>query len=109
MAGLRASAFAFTGAIANKSGIVEDADLLILEEVGEISSEIQAQLLTFLEDGMYFSVGDTLEKHAKKSLQIKATTNRKENDFRPDFYSRFFKFNIYSINKVSLGLTIENQ
>ncbi|MDQ5988652.1 MAG: Anaerobic nitric oxide reductase transcription regulator NorR [Syntrophus sp. SKADARSKE-3] len=90
---------AFTGAIANKSGIVEDADLLILEEVGEISPAIQAQLLTFLEDGIYFSVGDTREKHAKKSLQIIATTNRKEDDFRPDFYSRFYKFNIPALYK----------
>ena len=60
----------FTGAIDNKPGLVEKADLLILEEIGELPHYVQAKLLTFLEDKKFRSLGDTEEKKAKKNLHI---------------------------------------
>ncbi len=89
----------FTGATQDKPGIVEDIDLLILEEIGDIKPEIQAKLLTFIEDGYFYSVGDTKEKRAKDTIQIIATTNKSEKDFRRDFYDRFFKFSIPAIHQ----------
>ncbi len=84
----------FTGAIENKPGLVEKADLLILEEIGELPHYVQAKLLTFLEDKKFRSLGDTEEKKAKKNLQIIATTNKKQKDMRPDFYDRFVKITV---------------
>ena len=83
----------FTGAIQNRKGLVESADLLILEEIGELSQPVQAKLLTFIEDGVYYQIGADEPKPARH-IQILATTNRTEKDFRPDFYHRFFHFEI---------------
>lgn len=84
---------AFTGATKTKKGFVDNANLLILEEIGELPSFIQAKLLTFIEDGIYYPVGATEPKEAGE-LQIVATTNKQQKDFRPDFYARFYRFNI---------------
>jgi DNA-binding NtrC family response regulator len=85
----------FTGAIKNKIGLVEIADLLILEEIGEIPQEIQAALLTFLEDRIFYRLGDTApQKSKKENLTIISTTNKKKRDFRQDFSDRFFRFPI---------------
>ena len=83
----------FTGAIRNRKGLVESADLLILEEIGELSQPLQAKLLTFIEDGIYYPIGADDPKPARHT-QILATTNRTEEDFRRDFYHRFFHFEI---------------
>ena len=83
----------FTGAIQNRKGLVESADLLILEEIGELTQPVQAKLLTFIEDGVYYPIGADEPKPARH-IQIVATTNRTEKDFRPDFYHRFFHFEI---------------
>ena len=83
----------FTGAIQNRKGLVESADLLILEEIGELTQPVQAKLLTFIEDGIYYPIGADEPKPARHN-QIVATTNRTEKDFRPDFYHRFFHFEI---------------
>ena len=84
----------FTGAIRNRKGLVESADLLILEEIGELSQPVQAKLLTFIEDGIYYPIGADAPKPARH-IQIVATTNRTEKDFRPDFYHRFFHLKMY--------------
>jgi DNA-binding NtrC family response regulator len=83
----------FTGAIQSRKGLVESADLLILEEIGELKQPVQAKLLTFIEDGIYYPIGADVPKSARH-IQIVATTNRTEKDFRPDFYHRFFHFEI---------------
>jgi hypothetical protein len=89
----------FTDATQDKPGLVVDTDLLILEEIGDIKPDIQAKLLTFIEDGFFYSVGDTKEKRAKETIQIIATTNKTEKEFRRDFYDRFFKFSIPAIHQ----------
>jgi transcriptional regulator with GAF, ATPase, and Fis domain len=84
---------AFTGAIRDKTGLVEIANggLLILEEVGELPFEAQAMLLTFIETGEYRRFGD--EKTRKSEVRIVAATNR-ESDLRADFRYRFFPYYI---------------
>jgi hypothetical protein len=89
----------FTGAIENKPGLVEKADLLILEEIGELPHYVQAKLLTFLEDAKFRRLGDNEEREAKKDLQIIATTNKKKEDMRLDFYDRFTKFTVPPLYK----------
>jgi transcriptional regulator with AAA-type ATPase domain len=89
---------AFTGALKKKDGLVETADLLIIEEIGELSREAQAKLLTFIEDGYYYPVGSVQAKTAK-DIQIVATTNKKKEDFRSDFYNRFFHFRVPSLHE----------
>ncbi|MGD0280651.1 MAG: sigma 54-interacting transcriptional regulator, partial [Smithella sp.] len=52
---------AFTDAKAAKEGWIEKSKggVLILEEIGELPLDCQAQLLTFIEDGKYHRVGST--------------------------------------------------
>lgn len=84
---------AYTGAVTDKIGIVEKAGngLLILDEIGELTQELQAKLLTFIEDKHYYRLGGTIRREAK-DLQIVATTNRTRKDFREDFWYRFYPF-----------------
>ena len=89
---------AFTGASKEKKGLVEMADLLVIEEIGELSKEVQAKMLTFIEDGYFYPVGGTQAK-AAKDIQIIATTNRKQGDFRNDFYNRFFHFRVPALHE----------
>jgi len=85
---------AFTGAMKDKEGLVKDADggVLILEEIGTLSPETQAMLLTFIEDGEYRKVGDTKVQKCK-NVQIVGATND-EGELREDFKNRFSPFHI---------------
>lgn len=89
---------AFTGADQAREGFVEKADLLILEEIGELAPFTQSKLLTFIEDKQYFRLGDNKIRIAK-DLQIVGTTNKREKDFRPDFYHRFFHFTVPALHE----------
>jgi len=68
-----------------------------LEEIGDIPPDIQAALLTFLEDGKYRKIGSIKEDTAK--LQLIGTTNKIQSDFRSDFWNRFNRFYVPSINE----------
>src|SRR5476651_1016091 len=50
---------AFTGAVKQKRGRVEEADggTVFLDEIGDMSRPLQAKLLRFLEDGTFTHVG----------------------------------------------------
>jgi two-component system response regulator PilR (NtrC family) len=84
----------FTGALANKPGLVELAHTgtLFLDEVGEIPISIQAKLLRFLQEHEFRRVGGTDEK--KIDVRIIAATNKKlefemeKGNFREDLYYR---------------------
>lgn len=84
----------FTGAVANKLGLVETAHTgtLFLDEVGEIPISIQAKLLRFLQESEFRRVGGTDGK--KIDVRIIAATNKrleKEMEsgvFREDLYYR---------------------
>ncbi len=91
---------AFTGAVKNKSGLIEvvNSGTLFLDEIGDVSPEFQTKLLRFLESGEYRPLGST---HTYKSdVRIIAATNRNlkklmENGlFREDLYFRLNVFNI---------------
>lgn len=84
----------FTGALANKQGLVETAHTgtLFLDEVGEIPLAVQAKILRFLQEGEVRRVGGTDQKII--DARIIAATNKnleKETElgnFRTDLYYR---------------------
>ena len=85
---------AFTGAVKQKIGQVEEANegTLFLDEIGEMSRSLQAKLLRFLEDGTFVRIGGTEEQRV--NVRIVAATNRdiieaiEEGEFREDLYHR---------------------
>jgi DNA-binding NtrC family response regulator len=85
---------AFTGAIRQKLGRVEEADggTIFLDEIGDMSRSLQAKLLRFLEDGSFTRVGGNDE--LKVDVRLIAATNRdiyeaiRQNNFREDLFHR---------------------
>ncbi len=85
---------AFTGAIKQKMGRVEEADggTIFLDEIADMSKPLQAKLLRFLEDGSFTRVGGTQE--LRVNVRLIAATNRdiagaiKESQFREDLFHR---------------------
>ena len=92
---------AFTGAIKDKKGFIEEANggTLFLDEIGEMPLELQAKLLRVLETNEYIPVGDST--HKKSNFRLIAATNRdlksesENHTFRSDLY---FRLNIFEIN-----------
>ena len=90
----------FTGAVANKKGLLEAADggTLFLDEIGNISLSTQAKLLRFIEAREFKAVGATLSKSVNIRL-ITATNKDLENmvadgNFRDDLY---YRINVFPI------------
>ena len=91
---------AFTGAIKDKKGLIEEASTgtLFLDEVGEMHIDLQAKLLRVLETNEFIKVGYT--KPTKVDVRIIAATNRdlqqevKEGKFRKDL---FYRINVFTI------------
>lgn len=85
---------AFTGAVANKKGLVEQAEggTLFLDEIADIPPIIQAKLLRFLQDSEYRPVGDNNVRKANVRILAAANKDMKketsENRFRSDLYWR---------------------
>jgi DNA-binding NtrC family response regulator len=85
---------AFTGATQIKKGKIELANggTVFLDEVGDISEELQTKLLRFLQEREFERVGGT--KLFRVNVRIIAATNRnletavKEGGFREDLYYR---------------------
>ncbi|OBQ56799.1 RNA polymerase subunit sigma-54 [Halodesulfovibrio spirochaetisodalis] len=92
---------AFTGAVANRRGYLEQADggTLFLDELGEISQLGQIKLLRAIEGGGFTPVGGTGVVHVKP--RIVAATNRDLMEMvtagamRSDFYYRIHVVPIY--------------
>jgi two-component system NtrC family response regulator len=91
---------AFTGAVKDKKGFIEEANggTLFLDEIGEMPLELQAKLLRVLEANEYIQIGDTTPR--KSNFRLIAATNRnlktesEEHRFRSDLY---FRLNIFEI------------
>jgi len=91
---------AFTGAFADRKGLFEKAHggTMFLDEVGDMSLEIQAKLLRTLQTGEIRAVGDMQTKQV--SVRIVAATNRdlekavREGSFREDLLYRINGFTI---------------
>lgn len=92
---------AFTGALKDKKGFIEEANggTLFLDEIGEMPIDLQAKLLRVLETNEYIPVGDTTSK--KSNFRLIAATNRdlktesENHTFRSDLY---FRLNIFEIS-----------
>ncbi|UPZ17724.1 sigma-54-dependent transcriptional regulator [Flavobacterium humidisoli] len=102
---------AFTGALKDKKGFIEEANggTLFLDEIGEMPIDLQAKLLRVLETSEYIPVGDTTPK--KSNFRLIAATNRDlktesdEHRFRSDLY---FRLNIFEIKLPSLRERIKD-
>jgi two-component system, NtrC family, response regulator AtoC len=85
---------AFTGAIKQKLGRVEEADggTIFLDEIADMSKPLQAKLLRFLEDGSFTRVGGT--QALGVNVRLIAATNRDivqtiaADEFREDLFHR---------------------
>lgn len=85
---------AFTGAIKQKLGRVEEAagGTIFLDEIADMSKPLQAKLLRFLEDGSFTRVGGTQE--LRVNVRLIAATNRDiasaitGGEFREDLFHR---------------------
>jgi DNA-binding NtrC family response regulator len=93
---------AFTGAHQVKKGKMEQANggTVFLDEIGEISAELQTKLLRFLQEREFERVGGT--QRISVDVRVIAATNQdlpaaiKEGRFRPDLY--------YRINVIPISL-----
>ena len=85
---------AFTGAIRDKKGRFELADkgTVFLDEITELSNNMQAKLLRFLQEGQFERVGG--EQTIRVDVRVISATNRnlkeavKRGKFREDLYYR---------------------
>lgn len=91
----------FTGAHQQKPGRVEIADegTLFLDEIGDMPIELQAKLLSFLQDRFFYRVGGN--KSINVNVRVVAATNQdltrlvKEKLFREDL---FFRINVVPLH-----------
>jgi len=92
---------AFTGASADKRGMIELADngTLFLDEIADLNMSLQAKMLRVLEYGEYRRLGDEAAK--KVNIRVLAATNRDlkpaiaRREFREDL---FFRLNVIHIH-----------
>jgi len=85
---------AFTGAVTDKKGLFEAADggTFFLDEIGDLSMNIQSKLLRVLQEGEIKRVGDNQIR--KVDVRIISATNKvltdlvKQGTFREDLYYR---------------------
>ena len=91
---------AFSGAVADKKGLVQEADggTLFLDEIGDMPLGLQAKILRLLEDGAIRRIGDTRVENV--DIRIIAATNADlahkiaNGSFREDLYYRLSVFPI---------------
>ncbi|MFA7404071.1 MAG: sigma-54 dependent transcriptional regulator [Pelobacteraceae bacterium] len=92
---------AFTGAVMNQKGLLEEADggTLFLDEIGDVSPAVQAKLLRVTQEKDFIVLGSTRSR--KVDVRFVAATNKdlmnevREGRFREDLY---YRLNVISIN-----------
>lgn len=92
---------AFTGAIKDKPGKFELANrgTLLLDEIGEMSAQMQAKLLHVLQDGQFNRLG--ARESSRVDVRVLAATNLQIESalvgktFREDLY---YRLNVFTIN-----------
>ncbi|MBN1542698.1 sigma-54-dependent Fis family transcriptional regulator [candidate division KSB1 bacterium] len=92
---------AFTNALSNKKGLLEEADggTLFLDEISELPLSLQAKFLTFIETKSFRRLGSTVERTVK--TRIITATNRdlkqavEKKEFRSDL---LFRINVLNLN-----------
>jgi DNA-binding NtrC family response regulator len=91
---------AFTGAHRDKDGIFKQADggTIFLDEISNISLNVQSKLLRFLENREFLPLGSTLIQKVDVRLIFATNQDLKEmvadGAFREDFYYRIFVYPI---------------
>ncbi|MGH7910028.1 MAG: sigma-54-dependent transcriptional regulator [Thermodesulfobacteriota bacterium] len=96
---------AFTGATIRKQGRFEDADrgTLLLDEIGDMTLELQTKLLRVLEEKQFYRLG--AEKPVEVDVRVIASTNKnlekeiEKGSFRRDL---FYRLNAITIELPSL-------
>jgi transcriptional regulator with GAF, ATPase, and Fis domain len=91
---------AFTGAIATRAGKFQQASAgtLFLDEVGELTPQLQVKLLRAIQEKVVYRVGDSRPEQC--DIRILAATNRsleemiKTGEFREDLY---YRLNVFPI------------
>jgi Nif-specific regulatory protein len=91
---------AFTGAVKSKAGRVEEADggTVFLDEIGELTLQLQAKMLRFLQEKEFERLGGATTR--KVDARVIAATNRDlaaavaEGAFREDLY---YRLNVFPI------------
>jgi DNA-binding NtrC family response regulator len=83
---------AFSGATSDKKGMFESADhsTLFLDEVTELSLEVQAKLLRVIQDGVVQRLGSTAPR--KVDVRIITASNR---DLRSEMFAKRFREDLY--------------
>jgi transcriptional regulator with GAF, ATPase, and Fis domain len=102
---------AYTGALSRELGRFEIADgsTILLDEIGELSLELQAKLLRVLQDGEFERLGSS--KTLKVNVRVLASTNRdlakavEHKEFREDLY---YRLNVFPIELPPLRDRIED-
>ena len=92
---------AFTGAVINQKGLLEEADggTLFLDEIGDVSPAVQAKLLRVTQEKDFIVLGSTRPR--KVDVRFVAATNKdlmaevRAGRFREDLY---YRLNVISIN-----------
>ena len=90
---------AFTGAVSDSKGLIRQAEggTLFIDEIGELSLDLQPKLLRFLESGEIQPLG---ERPQKVNVRVVAATNARleelvrEGRFREDL---FYRLNVVSL------------
>lgn len=88
---------AYSGAVGDKMGLIEEADggVLFLDEIGNLSLEIQSKLLLFLQDKVVRRIGAAHRTSKKVDVKVIVATHIdleqeiKAGRFRFDLYMRF--------------------
>jgi len=102
---------AFTGAIADKKGLFETASggTIFLDEIGDITPKLQAELLRVLDSGEIRRVGGNTA--SRVDVRLIAATNKdleagvREGWFREDLY---YRLNVFTINVPPLRNRIDS-
>jgi DNA-binding NtrC family response regulator len=101
----------FTGAIADKKGLFEEADgtTCFLDEIGDISPNLQAKLLRVLQEGEVRRIGS--QRWTRVGTRVVAATNKdlgalvKAGTFREDLY---YRLNVVTIDLPPLRQRVED-
>ncbi|MGA9119846.1 MAG: sigma-54 dependent transcriptional regulator [Bacteroidota bacterium] len=85
---------AFTGADAERKGLIEKADngTLFLDEIGDLSIESQVKLLRLLQDGQYYPLGSDIARLSNARIVVATHrdihSSQRDGRFRQDLYYR---------------------
>lgn len=85
---------AFSGAVSDRRGLVEEADtgILFLDEIGNLSLENQRKLLLFLQDKMLRRVGAAHNTRRRVDVKVIAATHL---DLNQEVKAGRFRFDLY--------------